>query len=129
MNILVALISFVAVVFTVSSSRVPVEVRLTPTAAISSGILAIFVIVTSLLALLRYPKVRLPALGAALLFFGILLLQSLFLLIHPSNDLPVGSPPKLGANVIRNAIEISLNIWVFLSVKVADYPRAVNPPT
>jgi hypothetical protein len=128
MNILVALISFVVVVFMVSSSRVPVEVRLTPSAAIFSGILAISVIVTSLLALLRYPKARFPALGAALLFFGILLLQSLLLLIHPSNDLPVGSSPKLWANVIRNAIEISLNVWVFLSVKVADYLRAVNPP-
>jgi hypothetical protein len=127
MNILVALISFVVVVFMVSSSRVPVEVRLTSTAAISSGILAISVIVTSLLALLRHPKARLPALGAALLFFGILLLQSLLLLIRPS-DLPVGSSPKLWADVIRNSIEISLNIWVFLSVKVADYLRAVNPP-
>jgi hypothetical protein len=129
MNIAVATITVVALVFMMTSDRVPVEVRPTATGAAVSGFLAAFLIVSSLLALLGYPKARWPAFSAALIFFGILLLQSLLLIIHPSDALPEGSSPKLWANVIRNAIEISLNIWVFLGAKVAAFLRGADPQT
>ena len=119
----------VALVFMMTSDRVPVEVRPTGTDAAASGFIAVFLIVSSLLALLGYPKARWPAFGAALIFFGGLLLQSLLLIIHPSDALPEGSSPRLWANVIRNAIEISLNVWVFLSAKVASFLRRAQPPT
>ena len=129
MNILVAAITLAALWFMLVSDRVPVEVRPTPSGAVVSGFLAVFLIVSSLLALLGYPKARWPALIAAVLFFGILLLQSLLFIIHPSELLPEGSSRKLWANVVRNTIEISLNMWVFLGAKVAAFLRDAEPST
>jgi hypothetical protein len=129
MNIAVAGIAVVALVFMLTSDRVPVEVRPTATGAIISGLLATFLIASSLLALLGYPKARWATLGGALMFFGILLLQSLRLIVYPSDALPEGSSPQLWANVIRNAIEISINVWVFLSAKVIAFLRRADAPT
>jgi hypothetical protein len=129
MNIAVATITLVALGFMLASDRVPVEVRPTTLRAAVSGLLAGFLIISSVLALLGYPKARWPALMAAVIFFGILLLQSLLFIIHPSDVLPEGSSPKLWANVVRNTIEISLNMWVFLGAKVTTYLRGADPPT
>jgi hypothetical protein len=128
MNAAVATITLVALGFMLTSDRVPVEVRPSISGAAISGLLAAFLIVSSLLALRGYPKARWPTLVAAVMFFGILLLQSLLLIIHPGDWLPEGSSPKLLANVVRNAIEISLNMWVFLGAKVATFLREARPP-
>jgi hypothetical protein len=129
MNVVVAGITVVALVFMMTNDRVPVEVRPTATGAIMSGFLAAFLIATSLLTFLGYPKARWAVLGGALMFYGILLLQSLRLIVHPSEMLPEGSSPQLWANVIRNAIEISVNVWVFLSAKVVAFLRSADAPT
>jgi hypothetical protein len=129
MNMAVAAMTLTALWFMLASDRVPVEVRPTASGAAVSGFLAASLIVSSLLALVGYPKARWPVLIAAVLFFGILLLQSLLFIIHPSELLPGGSSPKLWANVVRNAIEISLNMWVFLGAKVAAFLRDAEPST
>jgi hypothetical protein len=129
MNIAVATITLIVLSFMLISDRVPIEVRPTGFRAASSAFIAAFVILSSILALLRYPRARWFALGAALIFFGLLLFQSFILIVSPSDALPEGSAPKLWANVVRNSIEISLNLWVFLGSKVATYFRTAVVPT
>jgi hypothetical protein len=127
MNIAVATISIVALVFMITSDRVPAEVQPTAVGAAVSGFLGILLIASSLLALLKYLKARWLALGAALIFYGTLLLQSALLVAGA--ELPDGTSTKLWSSIVRSTIEISLNIWVFLGSKIALYRRAAESAT
>jgi hypothetical protein len=125
MNIVVALISIVAIIFLLNSSKVPAEVVPGYASAAFSMLIATAMIVTSVLAFLGVPKARRPALVVALVFFGLLLLQSLLTAMDPQSVL--GEVPaqrmmqKLWAGVVRNSIEIGLNCWVFLSAKTVAF--------
>ena len=123
MNILVAAISVAAVAFLLLSSNpnIPESVKPGPSAALFALGTAGFLIVASVLALFRVKFSRWLMLTAALIFFGILGLQSLALLVSSGASLPVGTTPKLWANVIRNALEIAINAWALLSAKTCMF--------
>ena len=94
--------------------------------------LAVAMIVTSVLAFLGLPKARSPALVAALVFFGLLVLQSLLTALDPTSlfgELPPARiTQKLWAGVVRNSIEIGLNCWVYLSAKTKRYFESKSRP-
>jgi hypothetical protein len=123
MNIAVGLISVGMLAFLLFSSRVPAELRPSPSSAALSSLLAALLIVSCVFALLGYRQARWLALGSAVLFFGILWAQSLLLLVQSGGSLPQVPTRKLWANVVRNSIEIALNLWVFLSAKTVAFFR------
>ncbi|GLQ48348.1 hypothetical protein GCM10007862_33990 [Dyella lipolytica] len=129
MNILVATISIAAVAFLLLSSNpnIPESIRpglLTTLLALgTAGLL----IVASVLALLRIPFARWLMLAAAVIFFGILGFQSLAFLISPTALLPAEAAPKLWTNVIRNALEIAINVWALLSAKTTAFFSGASP--
>jgi len=124
-NIVVGLVSIVAVVLLLTSPSVPAEVIPSYASAVFSVLVATTMIVSSLLALIGLPSARWPALVTALIFFGLLLLQTLFAAIDPQSV--VGEMPtdrvlrKLWTGVVRNAIEIGLTLWAFLSAKTRAF--------
>jgi len=121
MNIALALMSIVALVFLLSSSKVPAEVVPSIWSAAFSALLAAGVIASSVLALLGSHRARWIALTMALIFFGLIWLHSLIAALDPEGV--IGAVPtdresqKLWAGVVRTSIEIGLNLWVFLSAK------------
>ena len=125
MNIAVALISVAALAFVLTSSRVPGALIPRPWSAAFSMLVAIAVIVSSVLALIGLPKARWVALILALAFFGILWLQGLLAAVDPVSvmgEMPNESVVhKLWAGVVRNSIEIGLNLWAFLSVRTSAF--------
>jgi hypothetical protein len=123
MNIAVGLISVGMLAFLLFSSRVPAELRPSTSSAALSSLLAALLIVSCVFALLGYRQARWLALGSAVLFFGILWTQSLLFLVQSGGSLPQVPTRKLWANVVRNSIEIALNLWVFLSAKTAAFFR------
>jgi hypothetical protein len=129
MNILVAAISVAAVAFLSLSSNpnIPESVRpglLTTLLALgTAGLL----IVASVLALLRKQFARWLMLVAALIFFGILGFQSLVVLISPTAPISAEAAPKLWINVIRNALEIAINVWALLSAKAITFFSGASP--
>ena len=129
MNILVAAISVAAVAFLLLSSNpnIPESVKPGPSAALFALGTSGFLIVSSVLALLRVKFSRWLMLAAALIFFGILGFQSLALLVSSGASLPAGATPKLWANVIRNALEIAINAWALLSAKASTFFMGNRP--
>jgi hypothetical protein len=129
MNILVAAISVAAVAFLSLSSNpnIPESVRpglLTTLLALgTAGLL----IVASVLALLRKQFARWLMLVAALIFFGILGFQSLVFLISPTALISAEAAPKLWIKVIRNALEIAINVWALLSAKTTTFFSGASP--
>jgi hypothetical protein len=125
MNIVVALMSIVVLVFLLSSSKVPAEVVPSIWSAVFSALVAAAVIVSSVLALFGSPRARWIALTMALIFFGLIWLHSLITALDPRAV--IGEMPtdrelrKLWAGVVRTSIEIGLNLWVFLSAKTVAF--------
>ena len=82
-------------------------------------------IASSIFAFLGHGRSRWIALGAAILFFGIHLIQSLWFYYHPT--LPPEEMPSLAPIVERNSLAIVLNLWAFLSDKTDEFFDAVGP--
>jgi hypothetical protein len=57
---------------------------------------------------------------AALLFFGVLVIQNLYFLVS-LGELPAKATSKLWTNTIRSTIEIVINVWALLSVKTSAF--------
>jgi hypothetical protein len=129
MNILVAAISVAAVAFLLLSSNPNIPESTRP--GLSTTFLALgtagLLILASVLALLRIRFARWLMLAAALLFFGILGFQNLALLVSSGTSLPAEAAPKLWANVIRNTLEIAINVWALLSAKTGAFFLGSRP--
>lgn len=129
MNILVAAISILGVAYLLLSSNpnIPASVRpghfTTLFALGTSGLL----VIASVLALLRIQFARWLMLASAFIFFGILAFQSLSFLVSSSASLPTEATPKLWANVIRDTLEIAINVWALLSTKTATFFQGSGP--
>jgi hypothetical protein len=131
MNVVLALFSIVALAFMLTSSKVPAEIVPSHWSAAFSVLVAVAMIVSSVLALLRVPRARWIALAMALTFFGIIWVHSLLAALDPEGVIGVvptdRESQKLWAGVVRTSIEMGLNLWVFLSAKTVaffDSPRA-----
>jgi hypothetical protein len=91
------------------------------------GILVPGVLITSsIFAFLGSSRYRWVALGTAILFFGIHLIQSLWFYYQPNPALPLAMP-SLASSVERNSLAIALNLWAFLSDKTDAFFDAVGP--
>ena len=88
--------------------------------ALTCGVL----VASSAFAFLGRERSRWIALGAALLFFGIHLVQSLWLYYQSNPALP---PESLAPSIERNSLAIVLNLWAFLSDKTDAFFDAVDP--
>ena len=121
MNIVVALLSLAAVLVVFQNSKLPAGQLIGTSGIVISAVIAVTVIVSSILALVGYPQARWLALGSALVFFGILLIQTVLLMVHLGPSLPPQANAKLAGGVVRNSLEIALNLWVFLSAKTATF--------
>ena len=121
MNVAVALLNLAALAVVFRNSTLPAGVLLGTAGLVISALIAVTVIVSSVLALMGYPQGRWLALGSALVFFGILLIQTLLLIVHLGPSLPAQANAKLAGAVIRNSLEIALNLWAFLSAKTAAF--------
>jgi hypothetical protein len=125
MNVVLALFSIVALVFLLRSSVVPAEIVPSGWNAAFSALVAFALIVSSVLALMGFPRARWIALIMALTFFGLIWLHSLLAALDPEGV--IGAVPtdresrKLWAGVVRTSIEIGLNLWVFLSAKTKAF--------
>jgi hypothetical protein len=125
MNMVLALFSIVALVFLLRSSVVPAEIVPSGWNAAFSALVAFALIVSSVLALMGFPRARWIALIMALTFFGLIWLHSLLAALDPEGV--IGAVPtdresrKLWAGVVRTSIEIGLNLWVFLSAKTKAF--------
>jgi hypothetical protein len=121
MNVVLASFSIVALVFLSSSSIVPAEIVPSGWNAAFATLDAFALIVSSVLALMGFPRARWIALIIALTFFGLIWLHSLFAALDPEGVIGLaptdGQSLKLWAGVVRTSIEIGLNLWVFLSAK------------
>ena len=121
MNMVLALFSIVALVFLLRSSVVPAEIVPSGWNAAFSALVAFALIVSSVLALMGFPRARWIALIIALTFFGLIWIHGLLAALDPEGV--IGAVPtdresrKLWAGVVRSSIEIGLNLWVFLSAK------------
>ena len=125
MNMVLALFSIVALVFLLRSSVVPAEIVPSGWNAAFSALVAFALIVSSVLALMGFPRTRWIALIIALTFFGLIWIHSLLAALDPEGV--IGAVPtdresrKLWAGVVRTSIEIGLNLWVFLSAKTKAF--------
>ena len=125
MNVALALFSIVALVFLLNSSQVPAEVVSSGWNAAFSTLVAFALIVSSVLALMGFPRARWLALIIALTFFGLIWIHSLFAALDPERV--IGLVPtdresrKLWAGVVRASIEIGLSLWVFLGAKTKAF--------
>ena len=125
MNMVLALFSIVALVFLLRSSVVPAEIVPSGWNAAFSALVAFALIVSSVLALMGFPRARWIALIMALTFFGLIWLHSLLAALDPEGVIGVvptdRESRKLWAGVVRTSIEIGLNLWVFLSAKTKAF--------
>jgi hypothetical protein len=123
MNILVAAISIASVAYLLLSTNPNIPASVRP--GLFSTLVALgtagSLVIASVLALMRVRIARWLMLAAALLFFGILGYQSLAMLTWGDPTFAAEMAPRLWANVIRNAIEISINIWALASAATADF--------
>jgi hypothetical protein len=123
MNILVAAISIASVAYLLLSTNPNIPASVRP--GLFSTLVALgtagSLVIASVLALMRVRIARWLMLAAALLFFGILGYQSLAMLMWGDPTFAAEMAPRLWANVIRNAIEISINIWALVSAATADF--------
>ena len=83
-------------------------------------------ITSSIFALLGHGRARWVALGIAILFFGIRLIQSLWLYNHPSQA-QFTDMSSLASGAANNLLVIILNLWAFLSDKTEAFFDAAGP--
>ena len=83
-------------------------------------------IVSSVFALLGHGRARWVALGIAIMFFGIRLVQSLWLYYHPSQA-QFTNMSSLASSAANNLLLILLNLWAFLGDKADAFFDAPGP--
>jgi hypothetical protein len=89
--------------------------------------LATFLIVASVLAFLRVRHSRWLAFLAAVLFYGVLVLQQTVLLAQLADTITEQQRLRVIASTTRSALEILLNAWALFSAKTSRYFADVGP--
>jgi drug/metabolite transporter (DMT)-like permease len=120
-NILVALLSLALLAFLFTSARVPEALLPGATASAVAACTAGFLIVASVLALLGKPYGRYLMLAAAIVFYGILIVQNVGAIAGAQAGLGQSAAAKLAANTVRASLELLINLWALLSLKTRQY--------
>lgn len=123
MNILIGLLALGLLLFLLMSPRVAGELRPSGGAAILGAVSPSFLVVASVVALFGKPYGRYLMLLAALVFYGILIVQNVFLFGTAQSVLGQAGVTKVVANVVRALLELLVNLWALLSFKTRQYFR------
>ena len=113
LNIFIGLLAVAFLMFLFISERVPAEAKPGAAASILGGLLACLLVFYSVLALVGRFQARRAVLIVATIYFGSVILQNALPLLGALDS--IVPTRKLTANVIRNAISLSLNWWAFTS--------------
>ena len=120
LNIAAALlsISFLLAVFL----RFPARLRPDALSAALTLFLGVTLIVSCVLALIGHPFARWLALGCAIVFFGLHLINAALLLVQDRGLLPsLGMTSEVRGAIVNNSLGIVLNLWSFLSDETDIY--------
>ena len=123
MNILIGLMALGLLLFLLMSPRVAGELRPSGGAAILGAVSPSFLVVTSVIALFGKPYGRNLMLLAALVFYGILIVQNVLLFGSAQSVLGQAGATKVVVNVVRASLELLVNLWALLSFKTRQYFR------
>ncbi|MBD9480788.1 hypothetical protein [Pseudoxanthomonas sp. PXM02] len=124
MNIVVGLLGLFFISFVSLSSRVPDEARLGSGTVAMALVTALFLVASSVIALIGRRGWDRLMLAAALVYYGGVLAQNTYLLIQ-AHKLIVPTQ-KIASNIVRSGIEIAINLWAVLSVKTRVFFRGVT---
>ena len=114
-------ISFLLAVFV----RLPAGLRPGAFSATFTLFLGVTLIVACVLALLGHPFARWLALGCAIVFFGVRLINAALLLSQHRGLLPsLGMTSEVRDAILNNSLVIVFNLWSFLSDKTDTYFEA-----
>jgi len=127
LNILIGLLAVGFLAFLLISERVPDEAKPDTLSAVAGGLLACLLVWYSGLALVGRNRARRAVLVVATVYFGSIILQNALALVGVLDSIvPTG---KLTANVVRNAISLSINWWALTSsITVAFFASTSLPP-
>jgi hypothetical protein len=120
-NIFTAGVSLVVFMFLRSITNTPLELRPSIGVMTVGGLLAPFLIVSSLLLFFRVRYSQWLVLIAAVFFYGALVLQQAVLLEQIGDTLTERQRLKILASSTRSIIEILLNAWALFSPKTSQY--------
>ena len=127
LNILVGVLAVGFFIFLFASERVPDGAKPGTLDAISGGLLACLLVFYSVLALAGRSQARRAVLLLATLYFGSIIVQNALPLLGVSDSIVPAR--KLTANVVRNAISLSLNWWALTStITLAFFASRSLPP-
>lgn len=127
LNILTGLLAVGFLIFLFASERVPDGAKPGASDAALGGLLACLLLLFSVLALVGRSQARRAVLLVATLYFGSIIVQNAMPLLGMSDSLV--PTRKLTANVVRNAISLSLNWWALTSsITVAFFASRSLPP-
>ena len=127
LNIFIGLLAVGFLMFLFISERVPDEAKPGVADSILGGFLACLLVFYSVLALAGRSQARRAVLLVATVYFGSVILQNALPLLGAFDS--IVPTRKLTANVVRNAISLSLNWWTFTSsITVTFFASRSLPP-
>jgi hypothetical protein len=121
MNIFASVVSLSAIVLTFIGPNEVQALRPDALGVVIASSLAAFLLASSILGLLGVPQARWLILVSALLFYGGIAVQNLYILASLEDALSDKDRLKLWSHVGRSTIEVSLNLWMCLSSKVVTF--------
>lgn len=122
MNIVVGLAGLFLIAFISLSSSVPEDARPDAGSVVLAVATAGFLVISSTLALLGKWRWGRLMLVAALLYYGIILVQNAYLLVQAQGALIPAQ--KVTANVVRSGLEIAINMWAILTARGRAFFRS-----
>ncbi|WP_311223159.1 MULTISPECIES: hypothetical protein [unclassified Acidovorax] len=124
MNMVAGLIGLFMLAYLSTSPQVPDEFRPGPGAAVFSLATASLLIASSALALLGRARWDWLMLAAAVVYYGGILAQNIYILIQVQETAIPTQP--LVSHAVRSGLEIAINLWAVLSAKTRSYFSHAN---
>jgi hypothetical protein len=127
LNIFIGLLAVGFLIFLFTSERVPDGAKPGTTGTVLGGFLACLLVFYSVLALVGRIEARRAVLLVATVYFGSVILQNALPLLGVVDS--IVPTRTLTANVVRNAISLSLNWWALTSsITLAFFAAKSLPP-
>jgi hypothetical protein len=126
LNIFIGVLAAGFLIFLFISERVPEGAKPGAFDAVSGGLFACLLVFFSVLALAGYGQARRAVLIVASLYFGTIIVQNALPLLGVFDS--IVPTRKLAANVVRNAISLSINWWALTSSITLAFFASRSPP-
>jgi hypothetical protein len=120
-NILLAFVSLAFFAFLFGSAHTPQALRPGVATSTITACTASFLVVASVFALLGKPYGRYLMLAAIILFYGIVIVQNVFVIAGVQAGLGQSTAAKSATNVVGASIELLFSAWALLSLKTRQY--------